>query len=938
MAGFKVPAGFEVQLFAAEPQIDKPVNIAFDNRGRLWVTSTHEYPYAAPRERWADAEGSRVRDSRDAIVILEDTDHDGRADRRTVFADGLNIPTGVLPYGRGCIAWSIPNLWYFEDTDGDGVCDRRQILFGPLGWEKDVHGNCSSLRLAPDGWVYATHGFSNQSHFQVRAENLQGAQPGDPGTELTLQSGNVFRFRPDGSRVELFTAGQVNPFGLAWDRQGNLYSADCHSAPIYQLLPGAVYPSFGKPDDGLGFGPVMMHHTHSSTGICGIVYLDGADWGEAWQDRILIGNVVTSRINCDRAGFHGSTPVATEQPDFLESEDPWFRPVDLRLGPDRALYVADFYNKVIGHYEVPLEHPGRDRERGRIWRIVKKDGLPESERPGAAVADERAALRFAVRAGPLTEAQRAQVDRWLREGNPFEQRVAAEAFLKLDAPESLPALLDAFVRVAPEDEALRHQLRLAIREQLKRPGGFARLEGRERAGALGPELVAIARSMKSEPAARWLFERLRESPGPAAAAELASSLQALAVSLPAGELMALARERCAEDPGTQADLLAAIVDGVEQRGELPDAALMGWGNEIAAKLLDQPAAEGWKMVADPRSAAAPWTVQRRASQEGGEVEVISSLEGAGAEPERRMGTLRSAAFIAPPAFSFLLCGHAGPPGEAPHGRNFARLVLEESGAEIVRAVPPRNDAAQRVRWDLAAVAGKRVRFELTDGDAGEAYAWLAAGDFQPPAIAVAAFQAGREKRLGRLALLLRYAAPAGLRDRLAAYLPPASPPPPSPVTPEMQAALDQVIAARAAGYAKATPDRVKGAAVFTASCAACHAIGGKGALVGPQLDGIGHRGAARLIEDILDPNRNVDAHFRLHVIRRKDGSTFAGLERGHAGQVLVGVDAAGAEQRIPQGEIVENEETGLSLMPPAFAQTIPERDFYDLLAWLLEMK
>ena len=290
-AALKLPDDFRVQLFASEPMINKPINLAFDDRGRLWVSSTVEYPYAAKRDRWIDEIGSRVRDSRDAIKILEDTDGDGAADKVTDFADGLNIPTGVLPWHKpehadGCIAWSIPNIWYFADTTGDGKADHREVLFGPLGWEKDTHGMCSSFRMGPgdDGWVYATHGFNNTSHFEAK-----------DGSTLDLNSGNVFRFRPDGSRIEIWSWGQVNPFGLCFDRRGNLYSADCHSAPVYQLLRGATYPSFGKPHDGLGFGPAMIEHTHGSTGICGIVYLDGDFWGTDWNDQVLIGNPVNSR-------------------------------------------------------------------------------------------------------------------------------------------------------------------------------------------------------------------------------------------------------------------------------------------------------------------------------------------------------------------------------------------------------------------------------------------------------------------------------------------------------------------------------------------------------------------------------------------------------------------------------------------------------------------
>ncbi|HKQ37395.1 MAG TPA: PVC-type heme-binding CxxCH protein, partial [Verrucomicrobiae bacterium] len=346
---FHLPPGFEIQLVAAEPDLIKPMNMAFDARGRLWVTVTREYPYPAPLDKPA----------RDAIKILEDTNGDGKADKITTFADGLNIPTGIYPFNGGCIAWSIPNIWLFRDTNGDDKADTREVLFGPLGWERDTHGMNSSFRRGFDGWLYATHGFNNNSTMR-----------GKDGSEIKMNSGNTYRVRLDGSRVEQHTFGQVNPFGLCFDPLGNLYSADCHSAPIYQLLRGGYYPSFGKPHDGLGFAPTMMEHAHGSTAICGPFYYSDSLWPEEYRDNMFVCNVMTSRLNRDRLSEHGSTKIALEMPDFLTTDDPWFRPVDVQLGPDGALYIADFYNRIIGHYEVPLEHPGRDRTSGRIWRVT----------------------------------------------------------------------------------------------------------------------------------------------------------------------------------------------------------------------------------------------------------------------------------------------------------------------------------------------------------------------------------------------------------------------------------------------------------------------------------------------------------------------------------------------------------------------------------------
>lgn len=348
-AGFHLPDGFEAQLFAAEPQIAKPLNMAWDARGRLWVTNTLEYPYPAKP-------GTEPRDS---IKILEDTDGDGRCDKVTTFADKLNIPMGLLPTKGGVICFNIPDIVFLRDNDGDDKADERIKLLGPFDTTRDTHGMINGLRRGPDGWIYACHGFNNQSN--VTAED---------GSNVKLTSGNTFRFRDDDSRIEQWTSGQVNPFGLAADDWGNLYSADCHSKPITALLRGGCYPSFGRPHDGLGFAPSMMDHLHGSTAICGLNYYQADQFPASFQRRFYSGNVMTSRINCNVIERQGATVTARELPDFMTSDDPWFRPVDIQLGPDGALYVADFYNKIIGHYEVPLEHPGRDRESGRIWRIV----------------------------------------------------------------------------------------------------------------------------------------------------------------------------------------------------------------------------------------------------------------------------------------------------------------------------------------------------------------------------------------------------------------------------------------------------------------------------------------------------------------------------------------------------------------------------------------
>jgi hypothetical protein len=140
--------------------------------------------------------------------------------------------------------------------------------------------------------------------------------------------------------------------------------------PIYLLLRGAYYPSFGKPHDGLGFGPTMIDHGHGSTGICGPAYYAAEHFPAGYRGSVFICNPVNGQVHHDRLRDVGSTRLIDTQPDFIRCDDGWFRPVDLQVGPDGALYVADFYNSVIGHYEVPLDHPRRDRTHGRVWRVI----------------------------------------------------------------------------------------------------------------------------------------------------------------------------------------------------------------------------------------------------------------------------------------------------------------------------------------------------------------------------------------------------------------------------------------------------------------------------------------------------------------------------------------------------------------------------------------
>jgi putative heme-binding domain-containing protein len=792
---FHLPDGFQIQLFAAEPEISKPMNMAFDERGRLWITQSREYPFPVPIDKTG----------RDEIKILEDTDGDGRADRITTFADGLNIPIGLYTYKGSAVAWSIPNIWHFQDTDGDGKADQRDVLFGPLGWERDTHGMNSSFRRGYDGWIYATHGFNNNSVIKGR-----------DGSEITINSGNTYRIQPDGSRVEINTWGQVNPFGLTFDPMGNLYSADCHSSPIYQLLRGGYYPSFGKPDDGLGFAPTLMQHSHNSTAIGGIMYYADDQWPSEFRDNIFVGNVMTSRINRDSIRFNGSSPVAKEMPDFLSTDDPWFRPVDLQLGPDGALYVADFYNRIIGHYEVPLTHPGRDRERGRIWRITYHEpGTRKNERhfnlagltppqviaelasPNltrrmlamnhlvdnigrAAVEPVRRALASSTdsyskphylwvlhRLGALdlptltraaadndlklrTHAMRvlSETQDWtdehrklalngLRNTDPNVQRAAADALSRHPAAAQVRPLLEIRQRVPKSDNHLLYVVRMALRDQLRAEGAFAALP-RDLSEADSRAIAEVAIAVPASSAGAFLLHHVEQFAEPRET--LGKYLRHIAKYLPTDgvdRLIQLARRQFANDLDTQLTMFKSVQEGVAQRWVALSAPAKSWGEEIAVALLKPPADSTmtWRNtpIEGMKETKNPWFVQKRTCADGKGDRFLCSLPPGG---EHLTGTLRSTAFALPTQMTFWVAGHDGPPDKGPQGKNFVRLRAVSDNALLMQAAPPRNDTAQKVSWDLSAHAGKQGYVEVVDTDTGNAYAWLAIGRFDPPVVAI----------------------------------------------------------------------------------------------------------------------------------------------------------------------------------------------------------
>jgi putative heme-binding domain-containing protein len=914
---------------------------------------------------------------RDAVKVIEVDPQTGRATKVTTFADACNIPAGVYPYKDGCIAFSIPNIYYFRDTNGDGVSDRRDVLYGPFDTSRDTHGMNNSFVRGYDGHLYATHGFNNQS--KVSAQD---------GSKLEMGSGHIYRMATDGSHLDLITHGPVNPFGLCFDSLGNLYVADCHTKPIQQVLRGAWFEHFGRPHDGLGFAPRMMGHLHGSTGIAGVVAFDDDRWPAEFRGNLICGNPVTSRVNRDSVTFVGSTPVAKEMPDFLETSDPWFRPVCFTFSPDGSLYIGDFYNRIIGHYEVPLTHPGRDRERGRIWRIVPKDlkgqKSPDlskasaeelvkaldhpnisarmlamdqlSDRIGKEAAKPvRAALAGAsgrLRANALwvlfrlgelkddeiataafdddalvrTHAMRLLAERpsitvpersylltkVAMDGDALVRRCAADALGRHRAAANLPSLLKALRLAPPADTHLVHTLRMALRDNLRVDGAIESIApdtlGRDDSALITGVLPAIPTTT----AATLLLRQLDAGAVPPdAIPEAVKHVCRFGGDLRADAVGHYVEAKFSNDPDRQLVLLKAMHEGVTQRGSTLSDGVREFAQQLAIRVLTeptkQPALRGRRIeaVAD---------LAKALSLKSCAPLLAGIMSDPAVEGSARIAAISSVLALDPARSTKAVAALLTDASQAPNLREAAAKALADVNSDEARQaiLLPMGTAPHGLAAKLAVALAGRPEGAAVLLDAVEKNL-IGARLLTEPTVKDR-LKAAKVKDLdARVAKLTANLAPANVE-------------------------LDSVISAKRRAFAVAKVDLAKGAAAFAKTCAVCHQIDGQGAVVGPQLDGIGARGLERLLEDVIDPNRNVDPAFRYSNITLKDGDVVSGLVKAEAGQSLIVVDSTGKQVMVNNGDVASREISKLSLMPTGFHEVVPAADFDHLIGYLLSKK
>ncbi|MBT5903234.1 MAG: hypothetical protein HOH58_14105, partial [Opitutaceae bacterium] len=339
---FEVAEGYEVTLWAENPLINKPIHMNWDAQGRLWVASSTVYPQIEPGQAPADR-----------ILVLSDTNADGHADDVKTFADGLLIPTGVLPGDGGVYVAQSTELLHFSDTDGDGVADQREIVLSGFGTE-DSHHNIHTPQWGPDGRLY----FNQSVYTRTRTETPHGV--------IDLKAGGIFRFDPRDQRMSIHYRGLINGWGHAWDAHGNSFMTDGagFSGPSWGIT-GATYRTLAP-----ARRTIQTITPGSFPKYCGLEVLNSDLFPADWQGDLITcdfraNRIVRFKLSDDGAGFLGR-----EQEEILRTVADSFRPIDVKLGPDGALYIADWSNPIIQHGEVDFRDTRRDKIHGRIWRVA----------------------------------------------------------------------------------------------------------------------------------------------------------------------------------------------------------------------------------------------------------------------------------------------------------------------------------------------------------------------------------------------------------------------------------------------------------------------------------------------------------------------------------------------------------------------------------------
>jgi putative membrane-bound dehydrogenase-like protein len=923
-----VPAGMEVELVAAEPQVMDPIDLAWGADGRMWVVEMADYPTGMDGK---GKPGGRIR-------VLESTRNDGRFDKSTLFADGLNFPTSVKPWRNGVLVVAVPHILLLEDTDGDGRSDRSTILFNGVGEGNQQHLT-NGFQWSLDGWLHMANGNS-------------GGKISSPKDNRVLEVGQRdFRILPDEGRAELVT-GQTQA-GRNRDDWGNWFGCN-NSNPIWHFVledhylrrnphlappnatmtvaavPGAsrIYPkseTFARFNDPHGF-----NHFTSACGV--VIYRD--DWlGAEFAGNVFVCEPVHNLVHREIVRPAGVTFKSERAPseqtsEFFASTDHWSRFTAARPGPDGALYIVDMYRLVVEHpkwipdaWQKQLGDLRAGENQGRIYRVRPKG---KALRPVARLDRADAAglvTAFESRSGVVRDLAHEQLS-WRKDKSaaPALERVVVSGARPESRAQALWGLhaVGAVTRPVIE-QGLRDSHGGVRRQAVRLSEGLADTH---------PELLARLTNLvdDADPAVRMQVAfSLGEWKQPAAGVALARLLQAnddrfiraAAMSsalVHAETLIAQLRANgrsddpllieiatVTENSKALASLLAGIAAAMQPNAALQQfrslGLLLDWLQRNNKTLTQLQATGGEEMktalaAADGVFSAARVAVRNERAPVEERVAAAKILGRGRARQDEDVDVLAGLLTPASPAELQIAAlttlgrmNRAAVPERIMNGWSGYSGAVRSAALEVVTS---------RIAWT-------HVLLDRVEADRAM----------------VSQIDAGRRATLTQ-------SNNAKIAERATAIFN-------SGAAADRQKVIDRY--ASAIATLKGNP--TNGAQVFANACSACHKFGTvPGQIIGPDIAAVKDRSAPYLLTHILDPNRAVEDRYVFYTAGTQDGRSLAGMLAGESGGSITLLGLDGKEQQVLRSEIRSLVSSGRSLMPDGLEAAINEQAMADLIAFL----